>query len=223
MKKNNRSPPGEPYWAPLPHQQLTRLRTASIIGRNAAPLIGVLFFGQSAGNFVLLCAFNLALTIAGIGVVGVAVPQHGNYVGTADRICGAGRLLPIGLGITLVLTALFGWAIAVFVTQSELALFNRSLFWSALSIVLCALPEMWRQYTDDIRSKSSEKKRKQRDQPIVFAHVFNAGLIFMLTPCAFRFGRAGTIVAAMAITALVVFRDLRPDLVRQLARPGRSG
>jgi hypothetical protein len=215
--------PGQACQAPQPSQPFTRIQTASVIARNAVPLIGVLFFGQPAGTFVLLCVFNLALTIAGIGVVGVAVPQAGNYVGTADRLSGIVSLLLIGVGITIVLTGLFGWAIAVFVAGSEQELFTRSLFWSALSIVLCALPGMWRQYNDDIRSKLDQAQRKRRDQPIVFIHLLSAGLIFAFCPYAFGFGRGGMIVAAIAISAMFTFRDLRPDLMRRLAPPsGRS-
>lgn len=217
-KKHHRPPPpDEGYREPAPRQHFTRLQTASVIARNAVPLVGVVFFGHSAGNFVMLCVFNLALTIAGIGVVGVAVSQDGKYISNADRIAGLCTLALVGLGITALLTALFGWAIAVFIAQVEDGLFNLPLFWSALSIVLCALPALWRQFNDDLQSKLDEEARKRRDQPIIFMHVLSAGLIFVFCPYAFEFGRTGMIVAAFVITSMFTFRDLRPDLMGKLA------
>lgn len=224
MKKKNkdatRPPARQAGPAPVPRQPLTGIQAASTIVRNTVPLVGVLFLGHSAGNFVLLSVFNLALTIAGLGVIGVAVPQHGKYISTSDLIAGIGSLLLIGMGITIVLTGLFGWAIAVFIDLTEHALFTRSLFWSALSIALCALPGMWQQYHDDVRSKLDDAQRKRRDQPLVFIHLLTAGLIFVFCPYAFEFGRSGMIAAALVVTAMFTFRDLRPDLMRKLAPPG---
>jgi len=210
-----------PGRVPPPHRQFSPIEKTGIVLRNVVPLLGVLFFGHSAGHFVLLCVFNLALTIAGIGVVGIAVSQHGNYVGNADRLAGACSLLVVGLGIAAMLTGLFGWAIAVFIDISEHSLFDRELFWSALSILLCALPEAWRQYSDDVHARLDEAQRKRRDQPIVFVHLLSAGLIFVYTPYAFGFGAAGVTAAAIAITAMFIFRDLHPDRMRRLAPPAR--
>lgn len=222
MKKRKRhsAPKIEaPALAVPPRQHFSTSQKASIILRNVVPLVGVLFFNHSARQFVLLCVFNLALGIAGIGVVGVAVSQHGKYISNADRIAGLCTLLLVGLGITVVLTALFGWVIALYIDHSEHRLFDRVLFWSLLSILLCAIAEGWQQFNHDLRAKLDATRRKQRDQPIVLFHVLSAGLIFVYTPYAFAAGALGMTLASLAITALFIFRDLHPDLVRRLGTP----
>lgn len=211
------APAQAPAWAEMPRPVFSRLQTAGIVARNLVPLAGVLFLGHSPGHFVLLCVFNLALSIAGIGVVGVAVSMRGSYVGDADRIAGLCTLALVGLVATAALTALFGWALVVFIAQVERSLFDRALFWSALSILLCALPALWQQYDADIRSGLDEAQRRRRDQPQVFIHLLGAGLIFVYTPYAFGLGRTGMTLAAIAITAMFTFRDLRPDLMHRLA------
>lgn len=227
MQKKKGPPPDESDQAPPPRPPrptLGKMQVASIVARNAVPLVGVLFFGHPAGNFVLLCVFNLCLTITGIGVVGVAVSQDGKYISNADRIAGFCTLALVGLGITAMLTALFGWTIALFIAYVEGGLFNLPLFWSALSILLCALPALWRQYDDDLRSKVPEVQRKQRDQPIIFIHALSAGLILIFCDYAFEFGRIGMIVAAITITAMFIFRDLHPELMLGLApKPEQAG
>jgi hypothetical protein len=42
----------------------------------------------------------------------------------------------------------------------------------------------------------------------------------MLSAYTLRWGRFGAVFMALALTALFIFRDLRPDLARALTRPG---
>ena len=49
--------------------------------------------------------------------------------------------------------------------------------------------------------------------------VFCAGLIFMMSGYIMDLGRYGLMVMVVAVTGLFVFRDLRPDLMRELTRP----
>lgn len=216
-RKKNRSKPQEPHWAPLPRRQLGALETASIVARHLVPLASMWFFGGSALQFLLLSVFNLAFTVACIGTVGVAVSLR--PIGWMDAVAGVVTLVLIGCVLTLLLTALFGWVIVVVASDKPQRFFDAMLAWSALAIVVCAAPELYRQYQSDRSTNLSETQRKQRDQPIVFAHVLSAGLIFLMSGHLLAMGRFGLIAMTLLTTALFLFRDLRPDLVRELARP----
>ena len=62
-----------------------------------------------------------------------------------------------------------------------------------------------------------DEARKRRDNPLVGAHLLCAGFVFLLSGYAGDFDHAGRVVVAFLVTALFVFRDLRPDLVQALA------
>jgi hypothetical protein len=211
----------EPYWEPLARKKLHPSEIASIIARHTVPLAGLWLFGGSVENFLLLSVFNIAFTIACIAVVGLAVStrQINGVVSAADSIGALLTLVVVGAGVTLLLTVMFGWVIALIASESALGLWNAALGWSVLAIVAAALPEMIRQYREDMASKLSEEARKQRDQPVIGGQLMCAGLMFVLSGYAANWGHVGVIVMALAITALFIFRDLRPDLMRELTRP----
>jgi hypothetical protein len=223
---NSPSAPGdvpvvEPYWEPLARQKFSTAQTVSIVARHVVPLLGLWWYGGSVENFLLLSVFNIAYSIACIAVVGLAVStrQTVGDQGATDSISALIALLVIGAVITLVLTVMFGWAIALIASESSLGLWNKQLGWSALAIVVVALPDMVRQYQQDMAAKLPEEQRKKRDQPVVGGLLLCAGLIFVLSGYAASWGRFGVICMALLITALFIFRDLRPDLMRELTRP----
>ena len=212
----------EPYWAPLPRQRFTPTQTLTIVIRHLIPLIGLFFYDGSAGQFLILSVFNIAFTIACIGTLGIAVStrqENGPSPNIADEIVAWLLLLTIGIVVSLVLTTMFGWVIAIFVAATPEGLFTATLAWSVLAIVVFASPGLFQQYRSDLRSGMNEEQRKQRDQPNVLVHVLCAGLIFMLSGYINDFGRHGLLIAAVIVTALFIFRDLRPDLMRELTRP----
>ena len=63
------------------------------------------------------------------------------------------------------------------------------------------------------------EERKKRDQPVVGGLLMCAVLILMLSAYAAEWGHVGVILMALLSTALFIFRDLRPDLMRELTRP----
>jgi cobalamin synthase len=211
----------EPYWEPLARRKLGATEIVSIVARHVVPLAGLWLLGGSVENFLLLSVFNIAFTIACIAVVGLAVStrQINGYVSAADTIGALITLAVVGTGITLLLTVMFGWVIALIASESALGLWNAALGWSVLAIVAAALPDLIRQYREDMAAKLSEEARKKRDQPVVGGQLMCAGLIFVLSGYAADWGRLGVIFMALAITALFIFRDLRPDLMRELTRP----
>lgn len=217
-------PVEEPHWAPLPRQQISVPQTVVIITRNLIPLACVLFFGGSALEFLLLSVFSLAITIACIGVNGVAVSTkiEETDAGIANAFSAWITLVLIGLFISLLLTALFGWVIALFASFGKNGIFTSTLLWSALAIAVSAIAELYRKYHADRHSGLGEAQRKQRDQPIVLGHVLSAGLIFIMSGELLNMGRIGMVTMTIAVTALFIFRDLRPDLMRQLVRPSNK-
>jgi len=214
----------EPHWVPLPRQQMSMPQMLVIVTRNLIPLACVLLFGSSALEFLLLSVFSLAISIACIGVTGVAVStkiEEAN-AGKLNAVGAWISLVLIGLFISLLLTALFGWVIALFASFGKNGIFTPTLLWSALAIAVSAVAELYRQYNADRYSGLGETLRKQRDQPIVLGHVMSAGLIFIMSGELLNMGRIGMLTMAIAVTALFIFRDLRPDLMRELVRPSNK-
>jgi uncharacterized membrane protein YhdT len=214
-------PAAEPYWSPLERPRFTRWQTVSIVARHLVPLLCVGWFGGSVLQFLLLQVFNLAFTIAGIGTVGVAVSTKQEKVvstGAADRIGAWITLAAVCAGVSLTLSFLFGWVIAAFAANEAKGLWDPTLWWSVLAIVASAVPGLYMQLSDDLRTGMPEEARKRRDQPVVGVHLFSAGFIFLLSIWTLDWGRSGAVLMALCVTALFVFRDLRPDLARALAR-----
>jgi hypothetical protein len=140
--------------------------------------------------------------------------------GVADQLGALVTLAAVCIGASLVLSLLFGWVIAVFAADEAQGLWDRTLWLSVLGIVAAALPGMVMQYQQDLLANLSEDERKRRDQPVVGVHLFSALFIFILSTYTLDWGHLGAVLMALAITALFIFRDLRPDLARALTRPG---
>jgi len=208
-----------PYWSPVARPNFTRVQKASIVARHLVPLACLAFFGGSVLQFLLLCVFNLAFTIAGIGTVGVAVStrQEVKSTGWMDQVGAIVTLAGICIVGALVLSALFGWIIAVVASYETEGLWNATLWFGVLGTVLAALPGMVIQYNEDLHAKLSEDARKRRDQPVVGVHLFSAGFIFLLSGFTLGWEGVGATLLALLVTALFIFRDLRPDLARALA------
>jgi multisubunit Na+/H+ antiporter MnhC subunit len=209
-----------PYWSPLERPKFTRWQQACIYMRHLVPLACLAIFGGSIAQFLLLCVFNLAFTIASIGTVGVAVStrQEVKSTGAADQVGALLMLAAICIGASLLLTFLFGWMFAVWAAQESEGLWNSTLWLGVLGIVAGAVPGMVMQYHEDLRAGLSEDARKRRDQPVVGVHLFSAVFILVLAGWTLDWGRFGAVALAVLVTALFIFRDLRPDLARALAR-----
>ena len=211
----------QPYWAPLERTRMTRWQQVSIVARNLVPLACLAWFGGSIMQFMLLTVFNIAFTIAGIATVGVAVSTRQELGSTnlADQIGSVLMLALVCAGVSLLLTGLFGWFFAVIASYEDEGLWNATLWWGALAIVVGAIPGMVMQYGEDLRAKLPEDARKRRDQPVVGVHLFCLFLVVVLAGWTLDWGFAGSVALAVAVTGLFIFRDLRPDLARELTRP----
>jgi len=212
----------EPYWQPLPRQPLAPVQAALNVARNAIPVIGVLFFGWSAGQFLLISVFNIAFSVTCIGVVGAMVStrkEQGN-TGSVDEIAGWLTALACAALLSLFLTAMFGWVIAVITVSTGHPLFTPSLGWAAFTMIAAIAPMVLDQYRADMASDVTEAERKKRDQPRVMTLVISAGIIFVASGYSANLGRFGLSALVMFVSALFVLRDARPDLMRELSRPG---
>jgi hypothetical protein len=200
----------------------TRVQVAAIVVRHAIPLAGLALFDGTVENFLVLSVFDLALAIACIGVIGVAVSTRPVRLAStpADTIGSWVLLAGVGAVATLGLTVMFGWVVALIAAASPQGLWNRALGVSVVSIVGAALPQVVQQYRGDVASGLSEAQRRDRDRPRIGGNLFCAGMIFVLGGFMAQFGHGGVIAMAGVITALLVFRDLRPDLMREVVGRG---
>jgi hypothetical protein len=155
--------------------------------------------------------------------VAVSTRQEVVSTGWIDKLAGVLFLAVICAGLSLLLTALFGWFFAVIASYESEGFWNATLWWGVLGILVGAIPGMVMQYLEDLESKLPEDARKQRDQPVVGVHLFSAVAIVVLAGFTLDWGRAGAIALAIAVTVLFVLRDLRPDIARELTRPGARG
>jgi hypothetical protein len=212
--------PAMPHWEPLPRVHLSHGQQASIVLRHLVPLALLCVFGGSVLQFLLLSVFNIAFTIAAIGTVGVAVStrQEVASTGWADQFGALLALAVVCIGTSLMLSMLFGWVIALVASDEAKGLWDPALWLGVLGLVASAVPGMVMQYRQDLAAKLPEDARKRRDQPVVGVHLFSAGFIFLLSGFTLGWEGVGAVLLALLVTALFIFRDLRPDLARALAR-----
>ena len=218
------SPPPEPYWAPLERQPLGWAQIAASLLRHLIPVVGTIGFGWSVSQFGLLSVFNIALSIACIAVIGVGASMIKARAESATSAWA--KIEPwISLGIvaifiTLLLTVMFGWVIVVMAPEGASLFGDRRLWVGALGMIAAALPGILSGLRADVRSSLSDDQRKQRDQPRVGVLFFTGVIIFMGSGYAASwFGAWGLYPLMLLITALLMFGELRPDLLREITRP----
>lgn len=188
-------------------------RTAGVLLRHAVPLAGIFVLGWSAAQFLLLSVFSVCFDIACIGIIGVSVStaqQDGTPVGFAATVAALLRLVATAAFVAALLSVLFGWVIAVVVGATA---FDATLAWSALALIVAALPGLYGAYRADLRSGLDDAQRRRRDQPRIQVLLACGGMLAILSGYAAKAGRFGIVGMAIAVTALFVLRDLRPDLI----------
>ncbi|MBN8482962.1 MAG: hypothetical protein J0L88_15360 [Xanthomonadales bacterium] len=202
----------------------TPIETVGIIVRDVIPLGMVLAFGWSIGQYVLISVFDLTFAVTSIAMVGVSVShrQVMNASGPLDALGSWLAVVGAGALVSLLLTAVFGWVVALMAWQEEGRLFDRTLVLSALAIVLAAAPSMYRRYRADAASGLPEAVRKRRDEPRIQVLMASMAMILFASFWAAQGGRIGLHALAVAVTALSLLRDLRPDLLRKLVPAPRA-
>lgn len=196
----------------------TGIEIAGIVLRNLIPLAMVVVFGWSIGQYVLLSVFDLTYAVTSIAVVGVSVSHRDamNASGALDAFGSWLMVIGVGAFVSLLLTAMFGWVVALMAWQDDRRLFDATLVWSALAIMLAAAPAMYRQYRADVASGLPEAVRQRRDEPRIRVLMASMAMILFASFWAAQAGTIGLVVLAILVTALSLVRDLRPDLLRRL-------
>ncbi|HET6546694.1 MAG TPA: hypothetical protein VFG55_08120 [Rhodanobacteraceae bacterium] len=203
------------------HPRFAAIATGGIVVRNLIPLVSLLWVGASARQFLLLSAFNLALGIVGIGIVGVAVSQAQEPTVTrdfGDSVRAWLNLTATSVVMALLLTFLFSFALVVTAGAASEPVFDAAFGWSALGIAIGALPGVVGRYQADRGAGLDEASRKRRDMPAVGSALGCGALLFVVAGWAVKLGPNGLIAGAVAATALFMLRDLRPDLLRPILR-----
>lgn len=196
------------------------LEKAGIVARNLIPLLMILAFGWSLGQYLVLSVFNLTFSVTSIAMVGVSVSHRESMHTTGLDAFGSWlAVLGAGIFVSLLLAAMFGWVVALMAWESDGQLFDRSLVISVLAIVLAAAPGMHARFRADAASGLSEQQRIQRDRPEIDMQLASAAAILLASFFAAQWGRFGVVVLAIAVTLLSLLRDLRPDLLRGLLPP----
>jgi hypothetical protein len=210
--------PAAPGWAIVARPTFGPWQWLGLALRHGVPLGGAIFSETGAIDFLLLSLYGLGLSLSGLGVVALAVATRPTREpnGFADTAMAWSLIAGIGLVGALVVTALFGWVLALVASMTETGLWHRSLAWGALAMTVGVVPGLMAQYRDDIRTQRPEAERQRRDQPQVFELMLIAGFIFLLGGPIAGMGRGGLVAMALLVTAMVVFRDVRPDLLRKL-------
>lgn len=199
---------------------------AAILLRSAIPIAGMLWFGWSVVQFLLLTVFNLGLTIGNIGMVGVAVstlreaaPQS---VASGGARIGVGQwitLLVVTAFIALLLTVLGGWPIFV-ISDNGLGVLGEPALWtSALAMELAVIPAMRADMRCKLQSPLSLAELQARDQPRVGSAFLGVGVSMILSAWAAGRHGFGVVFLVLAFTAFGLLRELRPDLVHEFLRP----
>lgn len=209
---------------PAARPRFSALETTGIIARNLIPLVMILAFGWSLGQYLVLSVFNVTFSVASIAIVGVSVSHRESMHTSAIEAVGSWlTVLIAGAFVAALLTALFGWVVALVAWQDDGHLFDRGLVLSALAIVVAAAPGMVARYRADAASGLTEELRKRRDQPEIGMLLGSAAMILFASLFAAQWGRVGVVLLALLVTGLSLARDLRPDLMQRLLLPaGRA-
>jgi hypothetical protein len=215
--------PPEPYWSPLARPQFSWLQQAGIVVRHLIPVAGTLWFGWSLSQFALLSIFNIAFSLGCIAFVGLGASTlkaaEENQTGFVDGIGAWLSLLAATTLVIVLFTGMFGWLVFVMAPEGAHLLSERSLWMAALTMIVAAAPAVAAQLRIDAHSNQTEEQRKQRDQPAAGVLFLSGIVVFAMSGYAAGLGAFGLYPLMFAITAFFIFRDLRPDLMREAMRP----
>ena len=221
MKKTNaRSLPA----SGIPPRPARAIDIAAVVVRNAIPVIGIVAFGWSAVQFLVLTVFNLALSIVNIGLAGVSAMTLRGDDGEPPQKIGfsdIANFLGVGLFFTAILTALGSWPIFIISGADSDLLMRPDFWWSALAMVIASLPSVRAEIVDKVRSPLTLEQLKARDQPRIGIAFLGIVLSLMMSGWAARFGSIGLGLLVAGFTAFALMRELRPDVIAKGLNPPR--
>jgi hypothetical protein len=190
------------------------LHKLGIVARHLVPAIGVLEFNAPVGQFALLTQFNIALSIGCITVFDADIARSKELISMSQReqLADFAKPLQRCLLFALPLAALFSIP-AVYAYGA--AVFTLSLLASALMMIVAALPGLFEKYRADIRSDIGVAKREEKYIPQNQSLLICAVLLAFYLPYGDPDGDAFVVFAT---TGLLIFRELRPDLLMKLLK-----
>jgi len=195
----------------------------AVLLRHGLPLVGMLAYGWSAGQFLVCAVFNTTWPIGVIAATNIVVSDRLAARSAADvapRSSDLLRVTAIALAVALVLGMLFGWIVVVAAAQGDAHTFDPSLLISVGMTIASGSVAAFTQYRADLAARLDEATRKQRDQPAIFALLASAAIVFMVSGHLAQLGGFALPVSVCVLTALFIVRDLRPDLLRRIVPLG---
>jgi hypothetical protein len=217
MPENDTTSTAPTAESPLRAPDFPLLHKFGIVARHMVPAIGVLEFGAPVGQFALLTQFNIALSIGCITVFDADIARRKELSSMSRREQFADFAKPLRrcLLFALPMAALFSIpAVYAF----GIALFTLPLLVSAAMMVISAVPGLFEKYRADIRTDDGVAKREQEYIPQNQSLLICAILLAFYLPYGDPDGDSFVVIAT---TALLIFRDLRPDLLMQLLKNSR--
>jgi len=193
------------------------LHKVGIVSRHLVPAIGVLEFGAPVGQFALLTQLNIALSIGCITVFDADIARRKELSSMSRRAQLADFAQPLRrcLLFALPIAALF--SIPALIAYG-LALFTLPLFASAAMMIIAAIPGLFEKYRADIRTDIGVTKREQQYIPQNQSLLICAILLAFYLPYGDPDGASFVVIAT---TVLLIFRELRPDLLMRLLKNSR--
>lgn len=193
---------------------LTPLAVANAVVRNIVPLGGILFFGWSASNVLVLYFLDTMLAIAVMfaGLMRYFMPPpkgdgwaaranaEAGYVATALALA-AFFAVPMGMPVFIVLAASDASIGAMFADQGF-----------RIGLVLQAIAAFWscRDLYVALQSHTPEELRLKRQFGLVFLR-WVAVLMVTYTGVLFLFGRYAPFMFVLVYTAATIVIDVAPD------------
>ena len=197
---------------------------ASVLIHHLVPVIWVLWFDQSAAQFLLLSLCNCVFAIMGSITANLAVSQL--QAPPRPGVTGWFRIEPwvslalVSLVFTGLMIGLFGMILFSMLPNAAAALADHQL-WSALAMmVLSMIAGLVLTARADLQSGQPEPVRKARDQPRILLNVLSGFVLLLLSSYASEwFGNWALPALMVALTGFFILRDLRPDLIKRAFFP----
>ena len=197
----------------------TITQVVAVLVRHLPPLVGVFAYGWSVGQFLVCAVFGTTWLIGLVAATGVIVSLRQDKGATptrAEQLGDLARIAVTALIAGLVLGALFGWIVVVVAMDGDARTFNRSLLIPLAMTMTAGLVSAFAQYRADLAARLDEATRKRRDQPMIFALLASAAIIWFVSAHFAQAGRYAALALAVVLTVLFVVCDLRPDFLRRI-------
>jgi hypothetical protein len=193
------------------------LHKLGIVARHMVPAIGLLELGAPVGQFALLTQFNIALSIGCITVFDADIARRKELSSMSRREQIADFAKPLRRCLLFALPIAVLFSIPAILAYG-MALLTLPLFSSAVMMIVASVPGLFEKYRADIRTEVGVARREQEYIPQNQSLLICAIVLAFYLPYGDPDGDSFVVIAT---TALLIFRELRPDLLMQLLKNSR--